>query len=79
MKKQEHLTEYLPGYIGPDGEFHRSMWAGKTRNVDDACEEAREYAQDGMETLANFGVDAVLKPAVVTREVYHVESEPELV
>lgn len=78
-KKQEHLTEYLTGYVRPDGVFVRNMWRDKTRDLHQAIRDAREYTAHGNETLAGFGVDAMLKPAVVKREVWYDESEPEVV
>lgn len=79
MEKQEDMTMYLSGYLNAKGEFVRNMWNGKSYDRDTAVERAREYADQGTETLRGFGVDAVLTPVVVTREVWYDESEPERV
>ena len=79
MEKQEHMTAYLSGYLDVNGAFVRNRWTGKSYDMEGAVEKAREYADQGTETLRGFGVDALLTPVVVTREVWYDESEPERV
>jgi hypothetical protein len=77
--KQKHMTEYLTGYVRPDGMFIRNMWGEKARSVEDAVKQAIRYTADGNEVLEGMGVEAQFRPAIVTREVWYEESEPEVV
>lgn len=77
LKKQEHLTLWLSGYVDSRGEFHRNPWAMKRIEKEDAIREARQYTAQGNETLVGMGVEGTLTPAVVKRDVYYDETEPE--